>query len=82
MILRKRRCMSMIGHLTGFSGEEGTAVLASIGLTPSSAYVLLMTKIAADKVEAMKAARRGELISVPSVADLFTDIDDDDDDSD
>lgn len=71
--------------------DEATVVLASIGLTPSSAYNLLMTKIATEKalpfnplvpnaetIEAMKAARRGELIPVASVADLFNDIDDDD----
>jgi len=75
--------------------EEATAVLASIGLTPSAAYSLLMTKIASEKalpfdplvpnaetIEAMKAARRGELIPVPSVSALFSDIDDDDEDND
>ncbi len=64
--------------------EEATAVLASIGLTPSSAYCLLMTKIAAEKalpfdplvpntetIEAIKAARRGQLIPVASVDVLF-----------
>jgi len=73
--------------------DEATAVLATIGLTPSSAYNLLMTKIATEKalpfnplvpnaetIEAMKAARRGELIPVASVADLFNDVDDDDND--
>ncbi|MBI2812062.1 MAG: type II toxin-antitoxin system RelB/DinJ family antitoxin [Candidatus Melainabacteria bacterium] len=73
--------------------DEATAVLATIGLTPSSAYNLLMTKIATEKalpfnplvpnaetIEAMKAARRGELIPVASVADLFNDVDDDNDD--
>jgi DNA-damage-inducible protein J len=72
--------------------DEAAAVLATIGLTPSSAYQLLMTKIAAEKtlpfnplvpnaksIEAMKAARQGDLIPVPSVADLFSDIDNDDD---
>ncbi|MDP3506459.1 MAG: type II toxin-antitoxin system RelB/DinJ family antitoxin [Candidatus Melainabacteria bacterium] len=71
--------------------DEATAVLATIGLTPSSAYNLLMTKIATEKalpfnplvpnaetIEAMKAARQGELIPVASVADLFSDVDDDD----
>lgn len=73
--------------------DEATAVLATIGLTPSSAYNLLMTKIATEKalpfnplvpnaetIEAMKAARRGELIPVASVADLFNDVNDDDND--
>lgn len=75
--------------------DEATAVLASIGLTPSSAFQLLMTRIASEKalpfsllvpsaetIEAMRAARRGELIPVASVADLFSDVDDVDDDSD
>lgn len=73
--------------------DEASAVLASIGLTPSSAYQLLMTKIAAEKalpfnplvpnaktIEAMKAAREGDLIPVASTAGLFSDIDDDDTD--
>lgn len=70
--------------------EEATAVLASIGLTPSAAYCLLMTRIATEKalpfdplvpnaetIEAIKAARRGELISIGSVGELFSDVDDD-----
>lgn len=69
--------------------EEASAVLASVGLTPSAAYCLLMTKIATEKqlpfdplipnletIEAVKAARRGELIPVASPADLFSDVDD------
>ena len=73
--------------------DEATAVLATIGLTPSSAYQLLMTKIAAEKalpfnllipnektIEAMKAAREGDLTPVASVADLFADVDDETDD--
>jgi DNA-damage-inducible protein J len=54
--------------------EEAAAVLATIGLTVSDAFRLMMMRIAKDKalpfeplvpntetVEAMKAARRGEL---------------------
>jgi DNA-damage-inducible protein J len=61
-------------RIDGAIKEEATAVLAAIGLTPSDAFRLLMTRIAADKalpfeplipnevtIEAMKAARRGEL---------------------
>lgn len=72
--------------------DEATAVLASIGLTPSAAYCLLMTKIAFEKalpfdplipneetIEAIRAARRGELIPVASVKALFQDMDDEDD---
>jgi DNA-damage-inducible protein J len=57
--------------------EEAAAVLATIGLTVSDAFRLMMMRIATDKalpfepltpnaetVEAMKAARRGELTTV------------------
>jgi DNA-damage-inducible protein J len=57
--------------------EEATAVLAAIGLTVSDAFRLMMVRIAKDKalpfeplvpnaetVEAMKAARRGDLVTV------------------
>lgn len=73
--------------------DEATAVLATIGLTPSSAFQLLMTKIAAEKalpfnplvpnaesIKAMKAARQGDLIPVAGIADLFSDVDGESDD--
>src|SRR6202162_3454073 len=57
--------------------EEAAAVLASIGLTVSDAFRLMMMRIAKDKalpfeplvpnaetIEAMKAARRGDLVTV------------------
>ena len=57
--------------------EEAAAVLATIGLTVSDAFRLMMMRIAKDKalpfeplvpndetIEAMKAARRGELVTV------------------
>jgi DNA-damage-inducible protein J len=56
--------------------EEAAAVLATIGLTVSDAFRLMMVRIARDKalpfeplvpnaetIEAMKAARRGELVT-------------------
>jgi DNA-damage-inducible protein J len=59
--------------------EEAAAVLATIGLTVSDAFRLMMMRIAKDKalpfeplvpnnetIEAMKAARRGELVTVGS----------------
>jgi DNA-damage-inducible protein J len=59
--------------------EEAAAVLATIGLTVSDAFRLMMMRIAADKalpfepltpnaetIVAMKAARRGELETVGS----------------
>ena len=64
--------------------EEAATVLAAMGLTVSDAFRLLMVKIAADKalpfepwtpnaktIEAMKAARRGELVTVDSVDHLL-----------
>ena len=57
--------------------KEAEAVLATIGLTVSDAFRLLMVRIAAEKalpfeplvpnaetVEAIRAARRGELVAV------------------
>jgi len=64
--------------------EEAAAVLAAMGLTVSDAFRLLMVKIAAEKalpfepwtpnaetIKAMKAARRGELVTVGSVDNLL-----------
>lgn len=64
--------------------HEAEAVLASIGLTASDAFRMLMMRIAKEKVlpfeplvpnnetiEAMKAARRGELVTVGSVDNLL-----------
>ena len=71
--------------------EEASAVLASIGLTVSDAFRLMMMRIAADKalpfeplvpnaetVEAMRAARRGEMVTIGSVDALFADLNADD----
>jgi DNA-damage-inducible protein J len=71
--------------------EEAAAVLASIGLTVSDAFRLMMVRIAKDKalpfeplipnaetIEAMRAARRGELVTVGSVDALFADLNADD----
>ena len=64
--------------------EEAAAVLAATGLTVSDAFRLMMVRIAADKalpfepltpnaetIEAMKAARRGELTTVGSPDQLL-----------
>lgn len=64
--------------------QEAAAVLASMGLTVSDAFRLMMIRIAKEKalpfeplvpnaetIEAMKAARRGELITVGSADDLL-----------
>ena len=71
--------------------EEAAAVLATIGLTVSDAFRLMMVRIARDKampfeplipnaetIEAMKAARRGELATVGSIDGLFANLNADD----
>jgi DNA-damage-inducible protein J len=63
--------------------KEAEAVLASIGLTVSDAFRLLMVRVAREKalpfeplvpndetIEAMKAARRGELVTVGNSENL------------
>ena len=64
--------------------DEASAVLASIGLTVSDAFRLMMVRIATEKrlpfellvpneetIEAMKAARRGEFVTVDTIDELF-----------
>ena len=71
--------------------EEAAAVLASIGLTVSDAFRLMMMRIAKDKalpfeplipnaetIEAMKAARRGDLVKVGSSEALLGSLNADD----
>ena len=71
--------------------KEAAAVLASIGLTVSDAFRLMMVRIATEKrlpfdplvpnaetIEAMRAARRGDLVTVGSVDDLLADLNADD----
>lgn len=71
--------------------REATAVLATIGLTVSDAVRLLLVRVAAEKalpfeplvpnsetVNAMKAARRGDLVTTSSVADLLKTLNADD----
>ncbi len=70
---------------------EAAAVLASIGLTVSDAFRLMMVRIATEKrlpfeplvpnaetIEAMRAARRGDLVTVGGVDDLLADMNADD----
>ena len=67
--------------------DEATAVLAAMGLTVSDAVRLLLTKVArehvlpfdplipnAETIEAMKAARRGNLPSFATVGELMADL--------
>jgi len=71
--------------------EDAAAVLASIGLTVSDAFRLMMQRIATEKrlpfeplvpnaetIEAMKAARKGDVVAVGDVDDLMTDLNADD----
>ena len=71
--------------------EEAASVLASIGLTLSDAYRMMLVRVArdgalpfdplvpnAETVEAMRAARRGDLVTVGGVADLLSDLHADD----
>ena len=70
--------------------EEATAVLRAVGLTVSDAFRLMMVRVAAEKrlpfeplvpnqetIDAMKAARRGELTEVGGVDDLLADLHED-----
>ena len=67
--------------------EDASAVLASIGLTVSDAFRLMMVRIAAEKrlpfeplvpnaetIEAMKAARRGDVVDVGGPENLLADL--------
>lgn len=78
-------------RIDGQVKAEAEAVLASIGLTVSDAFRLMMIRIAKEKklpfellipneetIEAMKAARSGELIEVGSIDNLFAEINADD----
>lgn len=71
-------------RINGQIKEEATAVLAAMGLTLSDAFRLLLVRVAREKVlpfepltpnaetiEAMKAARRGELVTAGNVEHLF-----------
>ncbi len=64
--------------------EEATVVLAAMGLTVSDAFRLLLTRVAQEKalpfeplipnkktIQAMKAARRGDLVTVGHIDKLL-----------
>jgi DNA-damage-inducible protein J len=67
--------------------EEATAIYAAAGLTLSDAFRMLLMRTVAERalpfeplmpnaetVEAMKAARRGELITIGSIDNLQADL--------
>ncbi len=71
--------------------EEAAIVLSEIGLTLSDAFRLLLMRIAREKalpfeplipnattMEAIEAARRGELITIGSLDNLFDELNADD----
>lgn len=71
--------------------EEATAIYAAVGLTLSDVFRMLLVRTVAERalpfeplmpnaetVEAMKAARRGELITVGSIDNLLADLHADD----
>ena len=71
--------------------EEAAAILAAAGLTVSDAVRMMLVRTVAEKalpfdplvpnretIEAMKAARRGELVSVGGLDDLMSDLHADD----
>ena len=72
--------------------DEAATVLASIGLTVSDAFRLMMVRIATDKrlpfeplvpnaktIAAMHAARCGEMVTVGGIDNLLADLGADDD---
>ena len=78
-------------RIDGRVKTEAEAVLASIGLTVSDAFRLMMMRIASEKklpfeplvpnretIEAMKAARRGELVNIGSIDNLFSELNEED----
>jgi DNA-damage-inducible protein J len=71
--------------------EEAATVLAAVGLTPSSAFRIMMTRIAKEKalpfdtlipnkatIAAMKEARKGKLKSFAGVDALMADLNEND----
>jgi DNA-damage-inducible protein J len=71
--------------------DEASVVLEAMGLTVSDAFRMLLTRVAREKalpfdplvpnsetIEAMKAARRGDLMTASSVQNLLADLNADD----
>lgn len=78
-------------RINGKIKEEATAVLAAIGLTPSDAFCLLMTRVAQEHalpfdllipneetVNAIKVARSGQVKSFSNLQELMDDLHADD----
>ena len=78
-------------RINGEIKEEASAVLATMGLTVSDAFRLLLTRVAREKalpfeplipndetIAAMKEARRGKLKAFDSVDELMADLNSED----
>jgi DNA-damage-inducible protein J len=78
-------------RIDGRIKKQAAAVLSAMGLTVSDAFRLMMVRIAKEKalpfeplvlneetIEAMKAARRGELVTAGSPEELVTKLNADD----
>lgn len=78
-------------RINGRIKKQAAAVLGAMGLTVSDAFRLMMVRIAKEKalpfeplvpntetIEAMKAARRGELVTVRSPKELLASVNEDD----
>jgi DNA-damage-inducible protein J len=74
-------------RIDGRIRDEAAAVLAAMGLTVSDAFRLLLVRVAAEKalpfeplvpnaetIEAMKAARRGEVVKVWEPKELLANL--------
>jgi DNA-damage-inducible protein J len=74
-------------RIDGRIRDEAAAVLAAMGLTVSDAFRLLLVRVAAEKalpfeplvpnaetIEAMKAARRGEVVKVGEPKELLANL--------
>jgi DNA-damage-inducible protein J len=79
-------------RIDGHIKDEASAVLASMGLTVSDAFRMLLTRVAKEHalpfeplspnqetIDAMKEARRGHLKSFTTVQSLMDDLNDEDD---
>ena len=78
-------------RIDGRLKEEAAAILGAAGLTISDAFRMMLVRTVADRalpfdplvpneetIEAMKAARRGELVNVTGVEELLADLHADD----
>jgi DNA-damage-inducible protein J len=78
-------------RIDGRVKDQASAVLKSMGLTVSDAFRLLLVRVAAEKtlpfeirtpnaktISAMKAARRGELVTAGRPAKLLASLNEDD----